>query len=116
MACGYLFTKSYGAAGMAIAKYVVIGSIPVIASLYASIRSDLMLLAGQLALVYAIAALGIGAVSLGFSFSPAAQFALGILSMLAVWGIYYRMFGSDLGFKALGSLRAERVEAMRVDA
>jgi PST family polysaccharide transporter len=116
MVFGYLLTKSYGAMGMAFAKYIVIGSIPVVFSLYRSIKRDLILLAGQLALVYSIAVIGSGAMHLGFSFSPTAQVAAGILSVPLIWFVYYRMFGREIGLNDLGSLRTVAVEATGVDA
>lgn len=112
---GYLLTKSHGAEGMAIAKYIVIGSIPVVMSLYSSIRQDLILLVGQLALVYSIAVVGIGIVSLGFSFSAAAQVAAGTLFIPLIWIIYYYMFGSEIGTGALRNLRADTVRVTEAD-
>ncbi len=106
IAGGYILTSRYGAIGMVGANYIIVGAVPVILSLYRSIRGDLAKLAVQLLFVYATALGAFIVTRVAFSSSPVILAVVDSLLIPVFWYIYYRMFGNGFGRRTISSLRS----------
>ena len=106
MTTGYFLTSRFGAIGMVVAHYVIIGSIPTVVAVSRMLRTEFARLAGQLAIVYAGSFAVIGAASIGLSFAPYLQALAAGLLVPASWYTYYRIFGNGAGRAALDTILA----------
>lgn len=106
--CGYLLTSKFGTVGMAIADYIVIGSIPVIIGVYRILTKDFRLLLRQLAVVYATSLTVVGSVSLLLSGYQSARALVAGLLIPVLWYTYYVLFWRSLGARGVRQLRSCR--------
>ncbi len=111
---GYVLTVRFGVYGMVAASYLVFGSIPIILSLYRTLRADLLELARGLAVTYAASFVSISAVSAALASFPAARAAVTCLLIPACWYTFYRTYGDGFGRKALSVFSATELEPSEV--
>lgn len=106
---GYVLTSHLGARGMVIAHYIIIGSIPTVATVYRLLRQEFVRLAWQLASVYLSALIVMGGVTVLLPDTPYPRAALAGLLIPVCWYTCYRVYGNGLGRYALRTIAA-RVE------
>lgn len=108
MVSGYILTARYGAAGMAAAHYIMIGSLPTIITVYKIVKPDFIILTRQMAIVYATSFAVMFAASFFLPLPPKQKsLAVGLLIPFC-WYIYYRIFGRAMGKETIGILKASR--------
>ena len=108
---GYILTSRYGTVGMAMANYIIIGSIPTIIAVYKTVRSDFIKLAGQLAIVYITSFAIIATAGITLSSHPVAQIIVSGILVPTCWLMYYKAYGDDLGRKTINVLLSPRSAA-----
>lgn len=104
MTTGYLLTRRFGALGIVAAHYLIIGSIPTVATVYRMLKPDFTKLAGQLAVVYVTSFALIAIASISLSAIHWLQALVAGLLIPACWYGYYRAFGNGMGREMLTAL------------
>jgi O-antigen/teichoic acid export membrane protein len=103
---GYLLTSRFGTVGMAMADYIIVGSIPVIVGVYRILTTDFRLLLRQLAVVYILSFAGMAAVSLIARHSSNMGAMVGGLLIPVSWYTYYILFWRSYGARGMRQLRS----------
>lgn len=103
LVAGLILTSRFGAMGMVAANYMPIGAIFIIIALWRTIRRDFIDLAKKLAVVYVVSMAVSGGVFL-FGGHGVTRHIVGIVAMFALWGLFYRLYGSSVGKETLRSL------------
>ncbi|MHB0999880.1 MAG: oligosaccharide flippase family protein [Armatimonadota bacterium] len=105
---GYILTAIYGTVGMVMAKYIIIGSIPTIVTVYKIIKKDFIQLSWQLGVIYSASLAIAWLVYIIFRSQPYVQAILGAVIIPLNWYAYYHFYGDGLGSKTISILKAEK--------
>jgi len=112
---GYFLTRHFGAIGMVAANYIIVGSIPIVWSVYKMLKTDFQRLCRELAIVYTSALAVMWIAAWVFSSHRLIGSAVAGLLMLMCWYIYYKKLFNNVGSNSVSMLfsfrRSEAREA-----
>lgn len=100
---GFILTHRFGFMGMVAANYLPVSAIFVVISLRRTIRKQFADLSRKLAVVYLVSA-SISTLAYFVGGSGVVNHLLGIVVMLGLWAIFYKLYGASIGKETLKSL------------